>query len=321
MKKLISVIAAGIIFAMPLTAGAVTLRDTVSETFSKADQAYSDLSASHVNFLAVAFLSEKGAIGGYDDGTFRPDGKINRAELTKMAIAMLLGEPDAEDLAKYKDCFPDVKDEWFASYVCLAKEQGWVAGYPDNSFKPSQDVSRVEAIKIITNIMITEKLMPSPTDAELALPMPSDADMDQWYGGYLRFAIVKELLDGEHVTGDESAFYYKPGEPMTRKEVAEMIFRVYMYMLERMEYAELIADSACFQINNAGLADDEMAAKWEKESLTPIGYTMADADNLTAKYTTDDVMDSLITDLTKYNCGDKESVDITKWDWFKNFGA
>jgi hypothetical protein len=321
MKKTISLLAAGIIFMLPLTASAETMRTKLMDTFSKAEQAYSDLSNGHVNFTAVAFLSEKGAIGGYDDGTFRPEGKINRAELTKMVIAMMLGTPDAEDLAQYKNCFPDVNEEWFAPYVCLAKEQGWIAGYPDNTFKPSQDVSRVEAIKIIINVMVTEGLMPNPTDAELSLPMPADADMEQWYGGYLRFAIVKELLDGEHVTGDENAFYYKPGEPMTRKEVAEMIYRVYVYMLERMEYAEIIADNACFRVNNPDMTDDEIAEQWEKESLTPMGYTMADADNLTATYTEDDVMDDLITDLAKYNCGDKESVDMTKWTWFTYFGA
>ncbi len=83
---------------------------------------------------------------------------------------------------------------------------------------------------------------PTPTDAEKALPMPSDADMNQWYAPYLRFSIVKELLDGQHVTQNaDQSYYYKPADGMTRKEVAEMIFRTELYSLERPTYAEIYA--------------------------------------------------------------------------------
>src|SRR3989338_1514835 len=47
------------------------------------------------------------------------------------------------------DCFPDVKEEWFAPYVCTAKRDGIIAGYPDGAFKPEQPISFVEAAKIL----------------------------------------------------------------------------------------------------------------------------------------------------------------------------
>lgn len=45
-----------------------------------------------------------------------------------------------EDENLYENCFEDVEDEWFAPYVCYAKEKGWVTGYPDGTFKPENNV-------------------------------------------------------------------------------------------------------------------------------------------------------------------------------------
>jgi hypothetical protein len=324
-KSFLKALAGALTLAVIITilapaAQASTMRENAIEIMMGSEQAFSDVPNTSANFAAVQDLSERDVIKGYADGTFKPDNNVNRAELVKMVVGMMLGEPDATDITKYKNCFPDVKDEWFASYICLAKEQGWVDGYPDGTFKPGNSVNRVEAIKIALNIMIAKDYWPDPTDAELALPMPKDADMNAWYSSFLRFAIVKELLDGQHVTGDETAFFYKPAEPMTRKEVAEMIFRTSLYMGERIEYADLIADVACFIMANPDLSDEEAQTKWSSESLEPRGYTLDDANKLTLKYTDDSVLKDLTVDLTQYTCGDKTKVDMTKWEGLRAFG-
>ncbi len=321
MKKTIVWLVAGCVFMMPFLAGAATLRDQMEEIYANMPQVFPDLPKDHINYIAVNFLYEDEVIGGYPDGTFKPDGQINRAELMKMVVARLYpGDMEVSDdeISKYQGCFPDVGDEWFAYYVCKGKEKGWVDGYPDGTFKPGNNVNRVEAIKIVLNALIAEELWPTPTDAELNYPIPADAEDGAWYSGYLRFAIAKELLDGEHVTGDETAFYYKPGEPMTRKEVAEMVYRVWMYMTERVEYAELIVDGACLFLENADLTEDEQAALWE-EGLNPIGYSLDDVGTLTLKYESDDVLNAMIADGTALECGDASSVDMTKWDGFMLF--
>ncbi|MFH1284536.1 MAG: S-layer homology domain-containing protein [Candidatus Peregrinibacteria bacterium] len=178
---------------------------------------FPDVRENHQNELSIDSLVKDGIIEGYPDGTFRPDGEINRAELTKMIVASKIS-PSPE---KYNNCFPDVKDEWFAPFICYAKEQGWVEGYQDGKFKPERNINRVEALKIILEALITNI-------AEESLKNTSVADIGQteWYRGYFNFADNRNLLDKQHVLEDGEAYYYYPGENITRKEVAETIYRI-----------------------------------------------------------------------------------------------
>lgn len=105
--------------------------------------AFTDVPSAHANYNAIIELQTKGIIGGYSDNTFKPENKINRAELTKIVIeAVYPGQ------AAGSNCFSDVKDEWFAKYVCFAVEKGIVSGYADSTFKPNDNINYVEALKI-----------------------------------------------------------------------------------------------------------------------------------------------------------------------------
>ncbi len=106
---------------------------------------FSDVPTDHPYQESINYAQENGIVQGFPNGTFKPDQKINRAELTKIII-----EANFEDSEIYgENCFSDVKDEWFAKYICTAKREGVVKGYEDGSFKPAQNVSFVEAAKII----------------------------------------------------------------------------------------------------------------------------------------------------------------------------
>jgi hypothetical protein len=303
-------------------ASAATLRDKVTEKFTAATPVFSDIAGDHANFIAIAFLNAQNIIKGYEDGTFKPDNAVNRAELVKMAVGMMMGEPDAANIAKYNNCFPDVKDEWFAAYICIAKEQGWIDGYPDGTFKPGNLVNRVEAIKIVLNAMIAGDLLPAPTEAEKNLLLPSDADPTAWYKSYLKFAIAKKLLDDQHVIGSETEWWYMPGDPMTRKEVAEMIFRTNLYMGERVEYGGLMANMGCLANSySSTMEQTQMKEQLVIDYLTPNGYTAEDVSKLKLSYGTDEVVDAYSTDLVEFTCGDKTKVDMDKWDRLTMYGV
>ena len=100
------------------------------------------------NETSIQYLLDTNVISGYPDGTFKPAQTINRAELMKIITEGIGITPSADE---YSDCFPDVTNEWFAVYVCYAKEQNWIQGYPDGAFKPDQNVNKVEALKMIIN--------------------------------------------------------------------------------------------------------------------------------------------------------------------------
>ncbi len=107
---------------------------------------FSDVSESTDYNEAIKTLQDRGVIEGYADNTFKPENTLNRAEFLKI---ILEGRSDGETFTGSK-CFPDVEDEWFAKYVCTAKTEGIINGYPDGTFRPNQRINFVEASKIIS---------------------------------------------------------------------------------------------------------------------------------------------------------------------------
>jgi len=120
---------------------------------------FNDVPASHINSDAIEYVKTNGIVEGYPNGDFKPDSTINRAEFTKIIVGAKF------DSATIDSCiskniqqswtyvfFPDVpKDAWFAKYICVAKINNIVAGYPDGNFKPANDINFAEASKIIVN--------------------------------------------------------------------------------------------------------------------------------------------------------------------------
>ena len=110
---------------------------------------FSDVSADKWYNNAVSTLSRMGVIGGYADGTFRPDAPISRAEFAKIAVSFTQNTGSAT-----YNYFTDVKTtDWFAPYVTAAKDAGLIEGYSDGSFKPESKITRAEACAIVNRTL------------------------------------------------------------------------------------------------------------------------------------------------------------------------
>lgn len=186
-----------------------TLPSTATEYASKTT--FSDLSSVHKNAAAINYLAEIGVLQGYSDGTFKPDQNVNRAELLKILIKGGLGiEPD---LSYNKKCFPDVNEgDWFAVYVCYAKDNGWIEGYPDGTFQPGKTVNKVEALKML--VMTNNVVAASDT----LLPY-IDVEDNAWYTRYVKATYALNLLE-------ESGNQLGVGGDVSRGSISENIFRL-----------------------------------------------------------------------------------------------
>lgn len=178
---------------------------------------FPDINYEHPNFNAINYLSTKGIIKGYTDGTFRPDQQITRAELAKMILA-----GKNFPIKNYQtNCFPDVGYlEWHSNYICAAKEANFIKGYNDGTFKPEQFINKVEALKIIAEIYKWE------IEFEETPEGFSDTPYSAWYIDYVLYGIEKDLFqefDDENINLSE--YQFKPGEFITRAEVAEILYR------------------------------------------------------------------------------------------------
>ncbi len=95
----------------------------------------------------IRVLVEKGIIAGYPDGSFRPDQPVNRAEFAALLTKAFDLQPTRESRA-----FPDVpKKFWGASAIDKAYRAGFLSGYPNNRFGPTQNIVRIESLVSITN--------------------------------------------------------------------------------------------------------------------------------------------------------------------------
>ncbi len=164
---------------------------------------FTDVPDDHSNAQAIMFVRSEGIVKGYDDGTFRPDQTINRAEFTKIIIAANFS-PEEIDACESDNLFSDVtQHDWFADFVCIAKNSEVIGGYEDGSFKPGNSVNFAEAAKIVVNAFVIE------TDPEDHLGI--------WWRPYV-FALAR--------IGGLPQSFTDPNQLLTRGEMAEIIYRV-----------------------------------------------------------------------------------------------
>jgi len=178
--------------------------------------------AGHEYETYIEDLRLKGVVNGKSEGFFAPDDLLNRAEITKMAsLAFDYVVPASVD----EKPFPDVEtSQWYAVYLYVAKTAGIVAGYPDGTFQPANNVNRVESLKIVIE---SSKL--DYSGAEVA-SFPDT--IEDWYSSYLNYAIKYDLADPYSVGADSGMF--KPAQFATRGEAAKMISQ----MMTRVAAAE-----------------------------------------------------------------------------------
>lgn len=162
----------------------------------------------------VESMVAKNVINGYDDGTFRPDENITRAEFSKMVIQGLEAE-----LVKYNGEFNDVKaTDWYADYLATMKKLGLVKGYEDGSFKPNAEITRTEMATILSNIIDIEI---SKEEVDTALVQFTDKDsIPSW----AKDAIAK-VVKAKIMVGNNNKF--APVDNTTRAESATTIYRIY----------------------------------------------------------------------------------------------
>lgn len=173
------------------------------------ESTFDDVSTIHDNYPAIDYLYDEGIVSGYEDGSFKPENTVNRAELLKILVE---GQGITPDANTYKNCFPDVTTDWYAKYVCYAKEEGWVAGYPDGNFRPADTVNKVEALKMLLNSQNIESETPADKPFD-------DVATSDWFAKYVSAAQTLGILEED---GDT----FSPDSDRTRAGIAEELYRL-----------------------------------------------------------------------------------------------
>ncbi len=198
-----------------LLAGTLTLNLVDIVTASK----FQDVPAGNEHSAAIDYLVGIGALSGYPDGTFKPQNTINRAEALKI-VSLTRLKLRGEESGQLKSInFPDVKkSDWYYDAVQKAFSIGVVEGYTDGTFKPANEITAAESLKIIELSLVKNYV--NPLDGGAVVQSFTDVKLNAWYAPYLTYAKQKQYIEAK---GDGS---YDPERKMSRADFAEAVYRV-----------------------------------------------------------------------------------------------
>ncbi len=196
---------------------------------------FSDVKSDTYYKKAIYWMLNKEIINGYKDGTFKPDQCVNRAEFLKM-LFNTSGANTNLSAELFKDTYAD---QWYTPYIKTARAKGTIEGYSDGTFKPDQCVNRVEAIKMALLEFNEGKIPPQWGEYAIPYDVSQMNSKNQWWGPYLDSALGSNYVGTEHFVkfnvdyGNKEQndfmnprFNFGPAESMTRKEVAEILYRL-----------------------------------------------------------------------------------------------
>ena len=123
------------------------LTDETREANMTKSNGYNDVKDGDWFCCAVSTLSKMGIIKGYEDGSFKPNDPISRAEFAAIAARF---DPNGD---KTPATFADVTSHWAKDEISIAANHGWIKGYEDGSFKPGQKITRAETMTLVNRVL------------------------------------------------------------------------------------------------------------------------------------------------------------------------
>ena len=194
-KKLISSVLLGSILMTPIYAYANPNLKDISEHWAKKE----------IN----QFISS-GYVNGYEDGTFRPDNSITRAEFVKL-VNKYFGFNNKEDIK-----FSDINtNDWYYNDICIASKSGYINGYEDKTFKPNKTITREEVSKILISIKNKQDNVYDKLNK-----YPDKNKVSNWAKPYVEGAIEQGYLKGNDLG------FLNPTNNITRAESITILSRV-----------------------------------------------------------------------------------------------
>ena len=115
-----------------------------------AGAAYTDQSSIKVESKVLDRLTERNVIKGYEDGSFKPNKIVTRAEMAKMIYVLRNGHDDASFYVnKFDSSFTDINDSWAKVYIEYCEAYHFVRGRTTTKYCPNEPVTTVEAAKML----------------------------------------------------------------------------------------------------------------------------------------------------------------------------
>jgi hypothetical protein len=187
------------------------------------DKTFDDANG-HWSQEAVEVLSSRFVVDGFEDGSFRPEQPLTRAQFAKLLVELVGRREDGDIESDAAPAFVDVtEDAWYAGVVARASALGLAQG-SEGRFRPDDAVTREELAVLIVRALGLEAQAQAKA-AQLAEAgtqgsFRDGADIAAWAIGAVELAREQGLLNG---MGDGT---FAPSAATTRAQGAAMLLRL-----------------------------------------------------------------------------------------------
>lgn len=167
---------------------------------------FTDVPTDHWAFDYISQLAIDDIITGYEDKSFKPNGFVTRGELAKMLAVSFKTTGNS--------AYSDVKNHWASQYIA---EVGEFIPIKDKLFEADSNATRQDVAVALVNILDSEKTI---SLQEKKLDFDDSPMIDKEYISQIGKAVNAGIISGY----EDGTF--RPQEPITRAEVAAMIYRI-----------------------------------------------------------------------------------------------
>jgi hypothetical protein len=121
------------------------------ETITNRKSSFTDVDTNLWYNQYISYLEKYDIIEGYENGEFKPEAQITRAEFITMCTRFY--EMFDEITSSKKNIFTDVENNhWASSYIYSAVGMNWIEGYADGTFKPDNNITCAEVVAIVNRV-------------------------------------------------------------------------------------------------------------------------------------------------------------------------
>jgi parallel beta-helix repeat protein len=96
----------------------------------------------------IMALAKLGVIGGFKDGSFKPDDPVTRAQFAAILSRAFASKPEVKSSLAFKDV---PENFWAFKAIAFSQTQGFMTGFKNELFLPSENISRVQVLVALVN--------------------------------------------------------------------------------------------------------------------------------------------------------------------------
>jgi len=218
-------------YAVSLTAGNASGSDTETKARYIVVN-FVDVATDNWAYGEIMGCADADIVTGYPDGSYQPDGPVNRAEMAVYISRALAGGDEYVPDPTTDPGFTDVDEtHWTYQYIAYAVEQNIVQGYPDGDYRPAAIVARDQMA-----VYVARALVAPAGEAALAAYVPADPRnfpdvLDTGYGedgteAHWAYRYVEYCIENGVVQGYEDGLY-RPDRDVTRDQMAVYVARAF----------------------------------------------------------------------------------------------